>query len=100
MKKREEFIKFRVTEGEKETIQKRAEKQGLKVSDFGRKMLLNGTVFAIEKEDIVDLKKIGGNIYQLVRHANFHQHFDTEKVLKEYQSIKILLDEILEKSKK
>ena len=48
MENKECFIKFRVTEIEKKSIQENAEKQGLKVSDFGRKMLLNGSVFILE----------------------------------------------------
>ena len=98
MKKREEFIKFRVTEIEKETIQKRAEKQGLKVSDFGRKMLLNGTVFVLEKEEVFNLKKIGINLNQIAKHANQTRNIDTVKILSEYQNIQILLRDILNKT--
>lgn len=100
MKKREEFIKFRVTEDEKKSIQERAEKQGLRISDFGRNMLLNGVVLMLEKEEIFNLKKIGLNLNQLARHANSTMDLKSDKVLEECANIEILLKDILEKGQR
>ena len=96
MKKRDKDIKIRVTPEEKLQIQKRAKSENLNVSKYGRNMLLNGTVFVLEKEELFQLKKIGININQLARHANFKKEIKTDQVMQEFRNIKTLLNQILE----
>jgi len=70
-KKKDEFLKFRITEKEKLLIKKRSEKSGKNLSEFSRFMLLNGEVISISLEEKRVLAGLANNVNQLVR--LFHQ---------------------------
>ncbi|NIJ44431.1 uncharacterized protein (DUF1778 family) [Wenyingzhuangia heitensis] len=70
-KKKDEFLKFRITEKEKKIIQERSRKYGKNVSDFSRFMLVNGEVICITLEDRRILAGLANNVNQLVK--LFHQ---------------------------
>lgn len=70
-KKKDEFLKFRITEKEKKIIQERSRKCGKNVSDFSRFMLVNGEVIYITLEDRKILAGLANNVNQLVK--LFHQ---------------------------
>ena len=71
IKKKDEFLKFRITENEKLLIAERSKKCNKNVSEFARFMLLNGEVIAITVEEKRILVGLANNINQLVK--RFHQ---------------------------
>lgn len=70
-KKKDEFLKFRITEKEKQLIIERSKKSGKNVSEYSRFMLLNGEVISISLEEKRILGGLANNINQLVK--LFHQ---------------------------
>jgi uncharacterized protein (DUF1778 family) len=66
-KKKDEFLKFRITEKEKELIKERARKSGKNLSEFSRFMLVNGEVISITLEEKRILGGLANNINQLVK---------------------------------
>lgn len=76
---RTELIRIRCTAEEKEAIKKLASEYGIDVSSFMRGKvfekeisMINAVEFlAIYKESVHELKKIGNNINQLARYANY-----------------------------
>lgn len=70
-KKKDEFLKFRITEKEKKLIKERSKKSGKNISEFSRFMLLNGEVISISIEERRILTGLANNINQLVK--LFHQ---------------------------
>lgn len=69
--KKDEFLKFRITEKEKLIIKNRSKKSGKNVSEYSRFMLLNGEVISISLEEKRILAGLANNINQLVK--LFHQ---------------------------
>ena len=89
-KKKDDFLKFRITEKEKILIEERSKKCGKNVSEFCRFMLLNGEVIAISQEEKRILAGLANNVNQLVK--LFHQKKkEPEELLKEIQTLLIHL---------
>lgn len=67
-------IHFRVTESEYEIIKKKVEQSGLSMSEFARKTFLGKKIVSAPPADfptlIREVKRIGGNLNQLVRKLN------------------------------
>lgn len=70
-RKKDEFLKFRITEKEKVLIEERSKNCNKSMSEFARFMLLNGEVIAITVEEKRILVGLANNINQLVK--RFHQ---------------------------
>lgn len=85
MNKKEEIrnknIIIRVTENEKKGIEKKANKTGLAVSEYGRQIMLNGFIFHNLKNDTTDeqpgtyfdrrtLLGLANNLNQLTKYAH------------------------------
>jgi uncharacterized protein (DUF1778 family) len=85
-KKKDEFLKFRITEKEKQLIKERSEESGKNVSEYSRFMLINGEVISISLEEKRILAGLANNINQLVR--LFHQkNREPNGLLEELQTI-------------
>lgn len=80
-KKRIRF-EIRISEKEKNEIQKRAEKAGLSVSEFSRRILLNGEVISITQDERKMLNGIAINFNQMIKlwHSTKHQPMKLEEV--------------------
>jgi hypothetical protein len=73
-----QFLSVRMTDGEKETIKRRAAGYGMKVSDFVRAVVLSDlkepppsrTDPAAVRGLAFELSKLGTNLNQIARHAN------------------------------
>ena len=72
--KRDQQITVLLTRLEKLAIQKRAEKAGLNLSDYGRQMVLTGQAQARltpqENETLNQMAKLGNNLNQIAHKAN------------------------------
>jgi len=89
-KKKDEFLKFRITEKEKQLIKERSEKSGKNISEFSRSMLLNGEVISITLEEKRILAGLANNINQLVK--LFHQkNKEPNNLIEELRTILIHL---------
>ena len=85
-KKKDEFLKFRITENEKKLIKERSIKSGKNLSEFSRFMLLNGEVISITLEEKRILAGLANNINQLVK--LFHQkNKEPDNLIEELQTI-------------
>lgn len=107
MNKKEEVrnknILIRVTEKEKNEIEKKANKTGLGISEYGRQIMLNGYVFqslknstAEEKQPGADLDRrtllgLANNLNQLTKYA--HQ----TKVLPKLEELLEKIEKIIDK---
>lgn len=81
-KKKDTFLKFRITEKEKLLIEERSKKNGKNISEFSRFMLINGEVIAISIEERRILAGLANNINQLVK--LYHQkNKEPERLLEE-----------------
>jgi hypothetical protein len=67
---KETNILIRLTPHDKEKIKQKAIKEGMTVSEFARKMLLNGEVIKVDPDDKKTLNGIANNLNQLTRLAN------------------------------
>ena len=67
-------IHFRLTEEEYKAILKKVEESGLSISEFSRRTLLGQTIVSAPPADyyllLREVKRIGGNLNQLVRKLN------------------------------
>lgn len=67
-------IHFRLTEKEYQAIMKKVEESGLSISEFSRRTLLGQTIVSAPPADfftlIREVKRVGSNLYQLVRKLN------------------------------
>jgi len=72
--KRDQQISILLTKLEKLAIQKRAEKAGLNLSDYGRQMVLTGKaqvrLTPAENEVLNQVAKLGNNLNQIAHKAN------------------------------
>lgn len=75
-------FEIRISESEKEEIQKRAKKAGLSVSEFSRRILLNGEVISITQEERRMLNGIAINFNQMIKlwHSTKNQPMKLEEV--------------------
>ena len=84
--KKDEFLKFRINENEKQLIKERSEKSGKNVSEFARFMLVNGEVISITLEEKRILAGLANNINQLVK--LFHQkNKEPDNLITELQTV-------------
>lgn len=83
-KKRIRF-EIRISENEKKEIQKRAEKAGLSVSEFSRRILLNGEVISISQDERKMLNGIAINFNQMIKlwHSSKMQPMKLEPIFSE-----------------
>lgn len=85
-RKKDEFLKFRITEREKVLIEERSKSCNKNMSEFARFMLLNGEVIAITVEEKRILAGLANNINQLVK--LFHQtNKEPDNLMTELQTI-------------
>lgn len=82
-RKRNKQINFRVTEQEFIFFNEKYKESGLKnLSQYFRKLAAEGVVVNVDNEPIkniaTQLNKIGGNINQIARMANFKKEINTE----------------------
>lgn len=67
-------LHFRLSEKEYKAIMKKVEESGLSISEFSRRTLLGQTIVAAPPADyyllLREVKRIGGNLNQLVRKLN------------------------------
>ncbi len=70
--KREVIIPFRVSEREKEILEKKAAACGWSLSDYIRTCVSGKHVTVVQGADVLtdELRRIGNNLNQLTRHAN------------------------------
>jgi len=72
--KREEHITIYLSKLEKLVMQRRAEKTGLNLSDYGRQMILTGSaqvrLTAAENETLNQVARLGNNLNQIAYKAN------------------------------
>jgi len=90
-------IVIRVNDKEQKTIEANAKKLGLSVSDFGRQLMLKGSVLAVQKTEDqsegigIDRRTLIGlanNLNQLTRFANERKELpQIESLLQELQKI-------------
>ncbi len=87
---KETQILLRISPEDKIEIQKRAKEAGLSVSEYGRKMMLHGSIIKVDLEDKRTLTGLANNLNQLTRHAHLTQVVgqETPEILKK------LIDEI------
>ncbi len=73
--KKEFFIKVRVSLKEKETIQHKADEQGLSTSDYIRQLTLSYRLRSNpqQKEALRSIGRIASNINQLARQVNIYK---------------------------
>ena len=84
--KKDEFLKFRINENEKQLIKERSENSGKNVSEFARFMLVNGEVISITIEEKRILAGLANNINQLVK--LFHQkNKEPDNLITELQTV-------------
>lgn len=71
---RSEFVRVRVTSSERDRIERQAEKAGLSLSAYSRKVLLRHrvrpAVTSVDAAALADLNRIGVNLNQIARHLN------------------------------
>lgn len=63
-------ITLRISIEEKNQIRNKAEESGLQLSQYMRKMCLDGVIIKIENEDRKTLSGIANNLNQLTRYTN------------------------------
>jgi len=90
-------IVIRVNDKEQKSIEANAQKLGLSISDFGRQLMLKGSVLAVQKnEGEIDITSIdrrtlvglANNLNQLTRFAHERKELpQIESLLKELQKI-------------
>lgn len=95
-----EILKIRLTEEEKEIIRAKANKAGLTMTAYTKKMLLNGEVKSYDKKLLHELKMqiryIGNNINQAVRIMNmYHDTNEFEYVYRGYLKLKDVVEKKL-----
>lgn len=75
-------FEIRISEKEKEIIQKRAYESGLSVSEFSRRMLVNGEVISISSEERRMLNGIAINFNQMIKlwHSTKNQPMKLEEI--------------------
>lgn len=94
--KRNKVVILRLKEEEKERVVKRAKEEGMTLSSYIRKSILNERF--VSKTDIqtaFELKKIGNNLNQLAKHVNslpvddniLHSLESIDKFIKELKQI-------------
>ncbi len=99
--KREEHITIYLSKLEKLAMQRRAQKAGLNLSDYGRQMILTGKVQARltveENETLNQVARLGNNLNQIAYKANTEGirsiAFEAQRLL---QQISQLLDKPVE----
>lgn len=67
---KQERIYIRISSEDKKLIEKKAEETGLSVSQYFRKMALEGSILKVEPEDKKTLTGIANNLNQIARIAN------------------------------
>ncbi|MFC3560843.1 plasmid mobilization protein [Pedobacter jamesrossensis] len=67
---KETNINFRISPDDKLKVEKKAEEAGLALSQFARKVLLDGNVIKVELEDRKIISGIANNLNQLTRKFN------------------------------
>lgn len=90
-------IVIRVNEKEQKTIEDNAQKFGLSISDYGRQLMLKGSVLSVQKNESesegtgIDRRTLVGlanNLNQLTRFANERKELpQIESLLKEIKKI-------------
>ncbi|MEG2380105.1 MAG: plasmid mobilization relaxosome protein MobC [Oscillospiraceae bacterium] len=95
---KEEFIKIRVTEEEKNTIRDKASSAGLSVSEYSRRQLIKGKV--INSYNLValirEINYIGNNINQATKIMNMYHAYDGTDfnyIVDEFNKIKELIED-------
>ncbi len=67
---KELHLKVRISETDKNKIKENAKKAGLTVSQFSRKMLIDGQINVIDQEHKRTIAGIANNLNQIARIAN------------------------------
>jgi len=90
-------IVIRVNDKEQKDIEENAQKLGLSISDYGRQLMLKGSVLSVQKNDTenestgIDRRTLIGlanNLNQLTRFAHERKELpDIESLLKDLQKI-------------
>lgn len=68
--KKTENILIRLTESEKNEIKKKAEESKMTLSEYARKMLINGKVISISAEEKRTISGVAINFNQMIRKFN------------------------------
>lgn len=87
---RDKMIPFWVTEKEKEVIEEKASFCKLSVSEYTRRMCVNGTIIKREFDGIGEINKIGVNINQIAKKVNekgFMNEAEFEELRKQYDNL-------------
>ena len=99
-------IHFRVTQKEYKTIKEKAAESGLSISEFSRRILMDGKVLAAPPVDFYTLlwqiKRIGSNLDQLLRKLNtfgIAYSLDLERCEDDIKDMKRLLIETYQPGK-
>ena len=72
MRKRNRVISIRLTETEHKTVKDLANKSGLSVTDFLLKCSMGKKINVIDIKPLyTEVKRVGGNIHQIAKLANF-----------------------------
>lgn len=86
-------IEFRISNKEKKILQDKADKIGLTLSEYSRKILLESEPIFIDNSVEVQIKKIGYNVNQIVRNSHTYKIPPSENLLTEIKDlIKIIRD--------
>ncbi len=85
---KELHLKVRISESDKKKIKENAEKAGLTVSQFSRKMLIDGQINVIDLEHKRTIAGIANNLNQLAKIANASKNIPSNlmSVLEELSS--------------
>lgn len=87
---KELHLKVRISEMDKNKIKENAEKAGLTVSQFSRKMLIEGKIFVIDPEHKRLVANIANNVNQITKLS--HQgHPIPERVIKIIEDLMLKL---------
>lgn len=98
---REKEIRFKVTEAELEYAKSKAASCGLSLSEFYRRLTMDGLIVKLDTFNIKDLSnelnKIGVNINQIAKHVNEkggeYDRQDIDNLIQEFQDMQSMIYE-------
>ena len=89
MMEKEERIYLRISPDDKKLVEERAEKAGLSVSAYARKMVLEGAVLSVDPKDRLVLSGLANNLNQIAYKLNLmgKMPMSFEKATEELQEL-------------
>lgn len=91
-------IEFRISEENKEILQKKADNIGINLSEYIRTILLKTEPIFIDNSSVIQIRKIGYNVNQIVKNAHTFKEPPSQNLIDEIENLKSLIQDLTNKS--